>query len=372
MKIERWPSLWLLASALVLAACGGLAQTPEAPEGPAATEPTVEPTEKPAAMEPSEQPTEEMRAPFIEVGDQDLEDGKVTIAKVFSDAPGWVVIHIEAEGKPGAVIGYASVAAGESRDVEVEIDQDQATQTLFAMLHLDAGTSGEYEFPGEDVPVKVGDSIVNVPFNLELRVEPRVEVSDQAIKGGTVTIERVSSPDQGWIVIHVQAEGGGPGPVIGFAPLSPGNNAQVVVKIDPDAATERLFAMLHLDAGTLGEYEFPGDDVPVKAGEEVVVKPFTLLAPDALSGTIQVSIRDSRFERNELRITAGSTVVWTHMGNLPHTVTADGGAFDSGRLRTGDVFRFTFTEPGTYAYYCNFHGGPGGKGMSGVIVVVEG
>jgi plastocyanin len=39
-------------------------------------------------------------------------------------------------------------------------------------------------------------------------------------------------------------------------------------------------------------------------------------------------------------------------------------------LSVGQLFSFTFDEPGTYPYYCDNHGGPGGEGMSGVIIVV--
>ncbi len=38
-------------------------------------------------------------------------------------------------------------------------------------------------------------------------------------------------------------------------------------------------------------------------------------------------------------------------------------------VSTGDSFRFTFTLPGVYRYYCQAHGAPGGVGMSGVVRV---
>lgn len=54
-----------------------------------------------------------------------------------------------------------------------------------------------------------------------------------------------------------------------------------------------------------------------------------------------------------------------------HTVTADDGSFAGGIMEAGGVFRFTFNTTGTYAYYCELHGGHGQSGMSGVIAVVE-
>ncbi len=85
--------------------------------------------------------------------------------------------------------------------------------------------------------------------------------------------------------------------------------------------------------------------------------------------TFEVGIEDSRFTPGEVTINVGDTVVWTSSASFNHTVTSDDGTFSSGTLSGGNSFDFTFTEPGTYAYYCDFHGGPGGTGMSGVITV---
>ena len=34
-------------------------------------------------------------------------------------------------------------------------------------------------------------------------------------------------------------------------------------------------------------------------------------------------------------------------------------------------FVYQFRRPGMFPYHCHFHGGPGGKGMAGVVTVVE-
>lgn len=102
--------------------------------------------------------------PSVSVSDQAIEGGTVTVDKVVAAQAGWMVIHAEADGKPGPVIGYSAVAAGENTDVVVEIDTAQATATLFAMLHVDAGEMNKYEFPGSDGPAKVDEKVVVVPF----------------------------------------------------------------------------------------------------------------------------------------------------------------------------------------------------------------
>lgn len=115
---------------------------------------------------------------------------------------------------------------------------------------------------------------------------PQVMVSDQPVKDNTVTIEKVVYDQQGWIVIHKEADGK-PGPVIGWAAVQPGENTNVVVTLQESlSGPTKLFAMLHTDAGTVGEYEFPGADTPVKVGDAVVVKPFTATpAPTMLPTT---------------------------------------------------------------------------------------
>lgn len=347
----------LAVGALALLLVGCSTATPEAPEEPETQVP---------------EPAEEQLTPSVTVSDQDAGEGTVTISEVVADSPGWLVIHVTKDGAPGPVIGRAAVEPGANPDVVVEIDLNRATQQLFAMLHLDAGQEGEYEFPGDDVPVFVDEVIVNVPFNASFPIEPAVTASDQAPAEGAVVIDKVAAADPGWIVIHADADGA-PGPVIGQAPVIVGSNLEVAVEIDLDQATPTLYAMLHLDAGTAGAYEFPGDDAPVfDADGNVVLAPFALEGMESAAEGPEVLVMDSSFQGREISVPVGTTVTWIYQAALPHTVTADDGSFNSGTLASGDTFTFTFEEAGTFPYYCRFHGAPGGSGMSGVVTVTEG
>lgn len=307
--------------------------------------------------------------PSVSVSQQDASTGSVTVDQVVAAEPGWLVIHVALNGGPGPVIGFRQVVVGVNESVSVEIDLAQATPQLFAMLHLDAGVVGEYEFPGDDAPVKVGETIVNVPFSVTLPdYLPSISVNDQETNG-TVFIEEVKAAQSGWMVIHNDNEGA-PGPVIGYAPVSVGLNTNLEVEIDLEQATDRIFAMLHVDAGTTGEYEFPGDDVPVRVDDAVLVVPFSITRAEAQEPA-RVVLTGSIFNVAELSIPVGTTVVWTQSDAVPHTVTADDGLFASGTLRNGETFEFTFTEAGTFPYYCEFHGGPGGRGMSATVIVTD-
>lgn len=82
-----------------------------------------------------------------------------------------------------------------------------------------------------------------------------------------------------------------------------------------------------------------------------------------------VSTIDNAFSPQELHIKAGQTVTWVNNGQASHTVTADDNSFDSGLFGPGAQYSHKFSQPGRYPYYCTLHGGPGGTGMAGVIVV---
>jgi|GEM_PF-1230178 len=80
-----------------------------------------------------------------------------------------------------------------------------------------------------------------------------------------------------------------------------------------------------------------------------------------------ISLQGSAYVPDQLAVNIGDTVTWVHEDNTEHTVTSDDNLFNSGTLEFGDEFSFTFDTPGTYPYYCLFHG----HGMSGVIVVSD-
>lgn len=66
-------------------------------------------------------------------------------------------------------------------------------------------------------------------------------------------------------------------------------------------------------------------------------------------------------------IGVNNTVTWTNNDIAPHTVTADGGSFNSGNLNPGQSFTHVFTTPGTYAYHCEYH-----SWMHGTVIVKSG
>jgi len=92
--------------------------------------------------------------------------------------------------------------------------------------------------------------------------------------------------------------------------------------------------------------------------------------PQAASGRVTVKLSNFAFTPNGVTVKVGSTVEWLNEGGR-HAVVADNDSFKSETLRTGEKFERTFDKPGTYLYYCSFHGDKAGKDMSAVIKVVR-
>jgi hypothetical protein len=93
---------------------------------------------------------------------------------------------------------------------------------------------------------------------------------------GTLTVKSVNAPKDGFLVVHVVADGK-PGEVIGHAEVKEGENSGVPVILDTTPKSgDELALMLHDDTGTTGKYEFGMDgskeDAPTMAdGKPVMV-----------------------------------------------------------------------------------------------------
>ncbi len=121
-----------------------------------------------------------------------------------------------------------------------------------------------------------------------------------------------------------------------------------------------LLAVLLAACGTSGPaYEDPGPDVAAA----VDMTPALTFEPAAI--TVRV----------------GDKVEWRNRSPITHTVTADpritadasnvelpegASPFNSAAIPAGQVFRYTFTVPGTYRYVCLPHEG---QKMFGTVVV---
>lgn len=222
-----------------------------------------------------------MNVVILRAGDQFLDGDTVTIASVTFDQPGFVVIHADADMSPGEVIGFAAVEAGTTTNIEVELT-GEATNVIWPMLHADTGVAGEYEFgtvEGEDQPASVNNRTAVLP----IWTVAHVRVATQPIgSNNTVGIPAALLEEAGFIVIHADQDGA-PGAVVGVSePLDVGQARNISIELDGDFVDQQVWAMLHVDTGEAGVYEFgtvEGADGPVRVNESVVVEPFDVLPP---------------------------------------------------------------------------------------------
>lgn len=99
----------------------------------------------------------------------------------------------------------------------------------------------------------------------------------------------------------------------------------------------------------------PAASVPSSAASAV---------PAPVAKSYQVSIQSFTFTPGELTIEKGSTVTFTNLDDVVHTVTAKDGSFDSGPIKENSAYTMTFSKPGVYSVYCKPH-----TFMTGTITV---
>lgn len=80
--------------------------------------------------------------------------------------------------------------------------------------------------------------------------------------------------------------------------------------------------------------------------------------PDTTSAIVRtVAVTDTTVTPRELVVSPATLVLWHNEGRNRHTITEDGGLFESGVLIPDEEFRLSApATPGTYAYHCRFHG----------------
>ena len=145
-----------------------------------------------------------------------------------------------------------------------------------------------------------------------------------------------------------------------------GDAADAGAMVDGDAMTEGDGAGDAADAGAMtdGDAMTEGDGAD---GDAMTDGDATGGAADAGAMTdgdamtpqeVASRIANSRLE--DLTVAVGTTVTWTNNDGVPHTATAgvpnsQTGVFDTGLLTQGQSGSFTFTELGTFAYFCMVH-----------------
>ncbi|WP_448191642.1 cupredoxin domain-containing protein [Azospirillum sp. sgz301742] len=88
------------------------------------------------------------------------------------------------------------------------------------------------------------------------------------------------------------------------------------------------------------------------------------LAAGAAEPAQVVRIDNFTFNPPLITVRKGTVVTWLNADDIPHKIAGSDRPWKSPVLDTDERFSFTFTEPGTYAYFCSLH-----PHMTGSVVV---
>ncbi|MDR9419789.1 hypothetical protein [Gracilimonas sp.] len=225
---------------------------------------------------------------------QTVMNNSITV-DVNSDTDGWVVVHRSNASNDGPqipeIIGKAPIEAGMNNDVQITFDEGEVVEDgeqLWPMVHFDTGEENVYEFDGagpHDQPVITANGILmtNITVNGSAA---SISVSDQAVDNGSITISETNTNQIGFVVLH--RDTGDDAPVvpasIGHGQVYLGQNSDLVINLDEGETLEsgeKVWAMLHIDNGTIGSYEFDGsegsNDPPVfDESNNIVMVQFTI------------------------------------------------------------------------------------------------
>jgi hypothetical protein len=107
----------------------------------------------------------------LDAVDQTSDGTSATVAAVdIRGASGWIILHVNDGGEPGARAGLIQIRQGLSTNVVVPAFGRLVTGDYWPMLHLDAGVLGSYDFPhGPDVPVVDSQGIVMKLIHVTVR-----------------------------------------------------------------------------------------------------------------------------------------------------------------------------------------------------------
>jgi plastocyanin len=224
-------------------------------------------------------------------------------------------------------------------------------------LYFDGYRDAPDENLGRSFILQVVASVV-VAIAVAVRRDVWVRIAGIAVAGGTLVAFGLSRTDRG--IFGAKEEGLDPSP------------EALIFLIAEIGAIVLLAVLLATDrprAGAGGEAERPRSALLIAAGAVIVTVGLGVFwsqqdAEELVAAPSAVGIAGFAFDPAELTVAAGTEVTWTNGENVPHSVVATDGAFESDTLDAGATFSTTFETPGTFTYVCGIH-----SSMQGTITV---
>jgi hypothetical protein len=209
----------------------------------------------------------------ITIHNQDVRSGMILVDAITTTEPGWVVFYKNPNFTPGEIVGYAPVYPGVNTNVKATIDTAKLGKSteVWAQLHKDDGRRGIFEWerqaePLADWPLVKDRTYVRASFGVTAAAVPtttvnlkaaQITVHDQMLDTGIITVDAITTPLNGWIVIYRDPNFTS-GEIVGYAPVYKGANLGVKVTIDTAKVGEQatLWPVLHVDGGLQNIFEW--------------------------------------------------------------------------------------------------------------------
>jgi hypothetical protein len=96
-----------------------------------------------------------------------VQDKFIVVKSVDSPSDGWLVAHKNESGKPGDIVGFMMIKAGNNTAVQIPLAGTlDPGSGIILMMHEDGGTKGTFD-PKEDKPTMEGGKPVMVEVKIE-------------------------------------------------------------------------------------------------------------------------------------------------------------------------------------------------------------
>ncbi|MGC1217627.1 MAG: hypothetical protein WA883_09140 [Phormidesmis sp.] len=170
------------------------------------------------------------------------------------------------EDSPAAAENPDDIEVAEADEASDSADEDESATADEEGADENGGDEEGSDEEGEDDTVGLNQT------NVELVVKSQTT-------GGQIIVETVATARDGWVSVHRSQSDGSIllSEGMGEARVDSGDSEDVIIDLwEAPAIDEKLWVLLHIDAGDRGEYEFPGKDQAVQKNGEIVARSFTI------------------------------------------------------------------------------------------------
>lgn len=217
---------------------------------------------------------------------------EVVVADVLLPAAGFVVVRADQAGAPGEIVGVGELLSeGSHTDVVVELDERlEISATLWAQLIVDRNRNGTLDIEGADIEGSDVEDVValridgfeaadSAPITAVSRAPAVILVSEQESEGVEVTVDSVTLPSGGFLVVRADVDGSPGDTLVVGEFLERGTYRDVVLPLEPPVEIPAaVWIEIHIDFsgdGSFGE----GDVIARFEGGDPAREPVSLVEP---------------------------------------------------------------------------------------------